>query len=136
MSYNPNYKDTYVHLSGKTVYMDSKTVVESDNLVMQGILSSLTNSIAESSVSSIRFLPLGEEQRKKIYAAFGETRKETEEAYLLEIGSETISVYSNSMRGHLWGACTLREHYRNKIAEGLIYNVPIRHPHEKSRRTR
>ena len=125
VSYNPNYKDTYINLSGKTVYIDSKTVIKSDNPVIQKILLTLTDQTATSSVSSIRFLPLGEQQREKIYAAFGETRKETEEAYLLEIGTETISVYSNSMRGHLWGACTLREHYRNGIVEGLIYNVPM-----------
>lgn len=125
MSVNPNFKDTYVRLSDKTVSVDSNTVLESENSVIQKILSPLFDHSVSCSVSSIRFLPLGENERKKIRAVFGETRKETEEAYLLEITKEKISVYSNSLRGHLWGACTLREHHRDGIGEGMIYNVPL-----------
>ena len=125
MSLKQNFKDTYVRLSDKTVWVDSNTVLESENPVIQSILSPLLDHSVSCSVSSIRFLPLGENERKKIRAVFGETRKETEEAYLLEITKEKISVYSNSLRGHLWGACTLREHHRDGIGEGMIYNVPL-----------
>ena len=33
MSFDPNYKDTYVKLDGEAVLLDSKTVVESKNPV-------------------------------------------------------------------------------------------------------
>jgi len=125
MSLNPNFKDTYVNLSENTVYLDSNTALNSDNTVIQGILSPLLTHSVDNSVSSIHFLPLGEPERQKVRAVFGETREETDEAYLLEITQEKISIFSNSLRGHLWGACTLHEHYRNGIGEGMIYNVPL-----------
>ena len=125
MSLHPNFKDTYVKLSEKTVYVDSNTAIESEDPVIQEILSPLMRDTASSSVASIRFLPFGDHQRKTVHTVFGDTRQETEEAYLLEITEEHISIYSNSLCGQLWGACTLREHHRDGIAAGYIYNVPL-----------
>ena len=125
MSLNPNYKDTYVKLSEKTVFIDSKTALESDNAVIKKTISPLLCGNADNSVAAIRFLPLGDTEREEIRSAFGDTRKETEEAYLVKITPECISVFSNTLRGHLWGACTIRDHYRDGIGEGYIYNVPL-----------
>ena len=119
MSLNPNFKDTYVSLCGETVFINSNTRLESENPVIQKTLAPLFENFAKPSVEKICFLPLGEAERAKVKATFGDTRKETEEAYLLEVCAKQITVYSNSLRGHLWGACTLREHYRNGIAEGF-----------------
>jgi len=120
-----NFKDTYVKFSDKTVYIDSKTALADDNPVIQKILAPVFGATTSSSVASIDFLPLGEHERDTIRTVFGDTRKETEEAYLVEITEKKISIFSNSLRGHLWGACSLREHYRDGIATGHIYNVPL-----------
>ena len=121
---NSCFKDTYVRLSDKIVYIDTATVLADGNPVIGKILAPVFGKTASSSVASIVFLPLGDRERETVRTVFGETRQETEEAYLLEVTEETISIFSNSLRGHLWGACTLREHYRDGIATGYIYNVP------------
>ena len=122
---NRHFKDTYVKFSDKTVYVDSNTMLTCDDPVIKEILSPVFGEKAASPVRSIVFLPLGERERSAIRTVFGDTRKETEEAYLLEITEERIAIFSNSHRGHLWGACTLREHYRDGIATGYVYNVPL-----------
>ena len=125
MSLNENFKDTYVALNGDVVFIDAKTNLESENAVIGKTLSSLLSGEKLGAVSSIRFLPLGVGEKEKIVAAFGEVIEEKEDSYLLEVTKEYIAVYSDSLRGHLYGACTLRSHYRDGIKEGYIYNVPL-----------
>ena len=125
MSFNENFKDTYVALNGDVVFIDSKTKLESENAVIREKLSPLLSGEKLFAVSAIRFLPLGENEKEKIVAAFGAVFEEKEDAYLLEVTKESITVYANHLRGYLYGACTLRTHYRCGIREGLVYNVPL-----------
>lgn len=125
MSLNPNFKDTYVKLSKNTVFVSTDTALDTKDPVIRKTLSPLFGHSHDQAVASIRFLPLGDDERAKVREVFGDTRKETEEAYLLEVTEEAISVYSNTPRGYLWGACTLRNHYRNGIGTGYVYNVPL-----------
>lgn len=124
MSFNPNFKDTYVDLSGEFVFLDKSTVVESENPVIRETLSSLLVGEKKEFAKSICFHNFDETAEKKVIATFGEVIENITDAYLLEVTSETITVYSNTERGYLYGACTLRSHYRDGICEGYIYNVP------------
>ena len=111
MSFDPNFKDTYVSLSGDTVLLDASTAVESASPVIAKLLSPLLCG-KKVAVSAVRFLPFGQSAREKVIATFGPVIEEVEDAYLLEVNPEYITVYSNSTRGHLYGACTLHSHYR------------------------
>ncbi len=124
MSFDLNFKDTYVKLDGEPVLLDSSTAVESKNPVVIKTLSPLLVGENGDAVTSIRFLPFGESARQKVISAFGEVYESKEDSYLLEIAPEHITVYSDSERGYLYGACTLYSHYREGIAQGYIYNVP------------
>ena len=125
MSFNENFKDTYVKLSGETVLIDASTALESENPIIRKEISSLLCGEKSGAAKAIRFLPLDEGAREKIVAAFGDVIEEQEDAYLLEVTKESIAVYASNLRGQLYGACTLRSHYRDGIAEGYIYNVPL-----------
>ena len=111
MSLNKHFKDTYVSLSNRLVSIGQSTILECENPVIHSLLSSLFLQNVSPVVEKIQFLPLTDCERKKIRELFGSTRKETDEAYLLAITEKEISVFSNSPRGHLYGACTLWEHY-------------------------
>ena len=122
---NENFKDTYVALNGSVCYLDAKTKFQTKNEVILKKLSPLCTGEAEGAIASVRFLPLTAKEREKIETAFGEVFEDKEDAYLLEVASDTVTVYSNYERGFLYGACTLWSHYRGGIREGLIYNVPL-----------
>ncbi len=124
MSFNPNYKDTYVDLSGEKVFLGKKTLLETENPVIRKLLSPLLSSNAESVASVVSFKALDSIAAEKAISAFGELSLENEEAYLVEISAKGVFIYSNSVQGHLWGACTLHSHYRDGIQAGFIYNAP------------
>ena len=124
MSFNPNFKDTYVSLSEDKVLLDQNTVIDSKNSVVLRTLSPLLVGEKPDAAKSIRFLPLDEGARDKVIAAFGEVLSEAEDAYLLEVEQTCITVYANDLRGQLYGACTLLSHYRDGIGVGYIYNAP------------
>ncbi|MBP3605402.1 MAG: family 20 glycosylhydrolase [Clostridia bacterium] len=124
MNFNPNFKDTYVDLSGEPVLLDAGTVIESQNAVIRKMLLPLLDGEKVGAVASIRFLPFGAIAREKVIATFGAVLAEAEDSYLLEVTEQFIAVYSNNVRGHLYGACTLLSHYRDGIGTGYIYNVP------------
>ena len=121
--FNENFKDTYVSLDGEVRRLSSHTVIETDNEVIAKILSPIIS--GDGGIASVRFLPLGVAERVKIEEAFGNVFEEKEDSYLLEVSKNRITVYANSMRAHLYGACTLYSHYRDGIREGYIYNVPL-----------
>ena len=125
MSLNENFKDTYVALNGETVFIDSKTKLESENSVIRDQLSRLLSGEKLGAVAAIRFLPFGVAERERIVSVFGNVVEEKADAYLLEVTKAHITVYAHNLRGYLYGAATLRSHYRNGIQEGLIYNVPL-----------
>ena len=125
MSFNENFKDTYVALNGDVVFIDASTKLESENAVISDQLSRFLVGERSGAVKAIRFLPFCESAKERIVAAFGEVIEEKEDSYLLEVTKEYIAVYSDSLRGHLYGACTLRSHYCDGIKAGLIYNVPL-----------
>ena len=67
-----------VDLSGKAVYVDAQTVLESENAVIQKTLAPLFAGVAPSaSVATIAFCSLGDCERAKIRATFGDTRRDT-----------------------------------------------------------
>ena len=121
--FNENFKDTYVSLDGEVRRLSSHTVIETDNEVIAKILSPIIS--GDGGIDSVRFLPLGAAERVKIEEAFGNVFEEKEDSYLLEVSKNHITVYANSVRAHLYGACTLYSHYRDGIREGYIYNVPF-----------
>ena len=120
-----NFKDTYAALDGAVRYLDARTVIESENEVILKKLSALCEGEKKDAVISVRFLPLTEAEKAKIEKTFGDVYEDKEDAYLLEVTAERVTVYSNYARGFLYGACTLWEHYKDGIREGLIYNVPL-----------
>ena len=101
MSFNENFKDTYVKLSGETVLIDASTALESENAIIRKELSSLLCGEKSGAAKAIRFLPLDEGAREKIVAAFGDVIEEQEDAYLLEVTKESIAVYASNLRGQL-----------------------------------
>ena len=123
--FNPNYKDTYTNLCGKTVYLDASTKLESENAVIAKMLSPLCIGKKPGAVSAVCFHPFDESAKEKVISAFGNVAEEKEDAYFLEVTEEKITVYATNVRGYLYGASTLRSHYRNGIAAGCIYNVPL-----------
>ena len=125
MNFNQNFKDTYVALDGKNVFIDSKTKLETENAVIRDRLGGLLTGEKCGAVASIRFLPLGAAEKEKIVSVFGNVVEEKQDSYLLEVTEAHITVYANELRGHLYGACTLWTHYKNGIKEGYIYNVPL-----------
>ncbi len=125
MSFNQNFKDSYVKLSAEAVFLDADTVLETENSVIQKTLASLLTGKKSNSVKAIRFLSFGENEKKKVISVFGEVLEKKEDAYLLEITAEYITVYASNPRGHLYGACTLFSHYREGIGTGYIYNEPL-----------
>ena len=120
-----NFKDTYAALNGAIRYLDARTVIESENEVILKKLSPLCAGEKKGALTSVRFLPLTEAEKAKIEKTFGDVFEDKEDAYLLEVTAERVTVYSNYERGFLYGACTLWEHYKDGIKEGLIYNVPL-----------
>ena len=123
--FNENFKDTYVSLSGNKCYLDAKTLLENGNGIISEILSPILKGERENAVEAVRFLSLSDSERVKIEKTFGDVFEDKEDAYLLEITAQSITVYSNYARGFLYGACTLYSHYRDGICEGYIYNVPL-----------
>jgi len=123
--FNPNYKDTYTNLCGKTVYLDAATKLESENAVIAKMLSPLCIGKKANAVSAVCFHPFDESAKEKVISAFGNVAEEKEDAYFLEVTEEKITVYAANIRGYLYGASTIRSHYRSGIKEGCIYNVPL-----------
>ncbi len=123
--FHENFKDTYVALSGQTRYFDAHTVIETANEVILKKLSPLCKGEKKAAISSVRFLPLLDAEKEKIEKNFGNVFEDKEDAYLLEITESAVTVYSNYERGFLYGACTLWSHYKDGVAEGFIYNVPL-----------
>ncbi len=122
---NEKFKDTYFALNGTRTFLDLETRIETENEVILKKLSPLCEGKRKNAVKAVRFLPFGDAERAKVEKAFGSVLEDKEDAYLVEVAAECIAVYSNYERGFLYGACTLWEHYREGIKEGLIYNVPL-----------
>lgn len=123
--YHENFKDTYAALNGEVRYFNENTVLETENAVIIKKLSPLCVGEKSEAIKAIRFRPLGKEERAKIEKIFGNVYEEKENAYLVEVTAEQVTVYSNCFRGFLYGASTIWTHYRNGIREGYIYNVPL-----------
>ncbi len=120
-----NFKDTYFALNGAVRYFDKKTVLETENEVVLKKLSPLCVGEKKDAIAAVRFLPMTDAEKVKIEKAFGNVYEDKEDAYLVEVTAECVTVYSNYERGFLYGACTLWEHYKDGIREGYIYNVPL-----------
>lgn len=120
-----NFKDTYVALNGDVCFFDANTLPRTENEVIKAVLSPVLSGVRDDAIKEIRFLPFSGEAEQKIEHAFGDVCAEAEDAYLVEVRSECVTVYANGTRGFLYGACTLYSHYRNGIREGYIYNVPL-----------
>ena len=116
--YHENFKDTYAALNGEVRYFNENTVLETENAVIIKKLSPLFKGGAAEAIASIRFLPLGDAEKAKIERTFGSVFEEKEDAYLVEVTAENVTVYSNYERGFLYGASTIWTHYRNGIREG------------------
>ena len=123
--FHESFKDTYAALSGEVRYFGKETRIESENEVILKKLSPLCAEDKQNAVSAVRFLPLTDAEKKKIEKTFGEVFEDKEDAYLVEVCADTVTVYSNYERGFLYGASTLWSHYKGGIREGLIYNVPL-----------
>lgn len=121
--FNESFKDTYLSLNGEECRLSASTVIETENEVIRGILSPIL--LGEGGIKSIGFLPFGDSEREKTEEVFGNVFEDKEDAYLVVVSKNRITVYANSLRGHLYGACTLYSHYRDGIREGYIYNVPL-----------
>ena len=121
-----HFKDTHAALNGALRCFDKSTAIETDNEVIAKKLAPLCTGNKEGAIQSIRFLPLGKAEREKITEVFGDVLEEKEDMYLLEVRGDAVTVYANEVRGFLYGACTIWEHYRSGgIREGYIYNVPL-----------
>jgi len=121
-----HFKDTHAALNGALRCFDKSTAIETDNEVILKTLSSLCTGEKTDAVRAVRFLPLTAAEKEKTERTFGAVWEEKEDMYLLEVLGDTVTVYANELRGFLYGACTLREHYRDGgIREGYIYNVPL-----------
>ena len=116
--FHENFKDTYAAQSGEVRYFDAKTAIETENEVILKKLLPLCAGDLKGAIRAIRFLPLGKEERAKIEKTFGNVYEEKEDAYLVEVTAENVTVYSNYERGFLYGASTIWTHYRNGIREG------------------
>ena len=123
--FHENFKDTYVALSGEARYLDASTIIDTENEVILKKLSPLCKGEKKGAVASVRFLPMTEAEKAKIEKTFGDVFEDKEDAYLVEVTENTVTVYSNYERGFLYGACTIWDHYRGGIREGYIYNVPL-----------
>ena len=122
---NESFKDTYVDLNGTVRRFDAKTKLQTENEVIIKRLAPLCVGEKKHAVARICFLPLGEAERARIEKTFGNGFEDKEDAYLVEVASDAVTVYSNYERGFLYGACTVWSHYKDGIREGLIYNVPL-----------
>ncbi len=123
--FHENFKDTYAALNGEVRYFGKKMKIETENEVILKKLSPLCAGDAEKAIASIRFLPLASAEKEKIEKTFGDVFEDKEDAYLVEVCADAVTVYSNYERGFLYGASTVWTHYRDGIKEGLIYNVPL-----------
>ncbi len=123
--FNEKFKDTYFALNGTKVFFDSETKIETENAVILKKLSPLCTGEKKNAVKAVRFLPPRGAEREKIEKTFGSVFEDKEDSYLVEVASECVTVYSSYARGFLYGACTVWEHYREGIKEGLVYNVPL-----------
>ena len=123
--YHENFKDSYAALNGVVRYFNEATKLETENGIILEKLSPLCKGGKKDAIASVRFLPLGEAEKKTIEKIFGNVFEDKEDSYLLEVTKDTVTVYSNNDRGFLYGACTIWTHYKDGIREGYIYNSPI-----------
>ena len=115
--FHENFKDTYAALNGEVRYFGKKTKIETENEVILKKLSPLCVGDAEKAIASIRFLPLTSAEKGKIEKTFGNVFEDKEDAYLVEVCADAVTVYSNYERGFLYGASTVWTHYRDGIKE-------------------
>ena len=125
MSYNKNFRDTYVKLEGEIRRFTKDTRIETENEVILKELAPICKDGEGGTIRSIRFLPFDSQVKAKIADAFGDVFEGKEGAHALLVEADTVSVYADDVRGYLYGACTLRSHYEDGIEEGILYNVPL-----------
>ena len=92
---NESFKDTYVDLNGTVRRFDAKTKLQTENEVIIKRLAPLCVGEKKHAVARICFLPLGEAERTRIEKTFGNVFEDKEDAYLVEVASDAVTVYSN-----------------------------------------
>ena len=122
--FHENFKDTYAALDGAVRFFGKATKIATENDVILKKLSPLCKGEKKDAIAAVRFLPMTEAEKEKVEKTFGNVYEDKEDAYLLEVTKDSVTVYSNYERGFLYGACTIWTHYKNGIKEGYIYNVP------------
>lgn len=117
--------DTYYCLNGKKHYIDNSTVIKTDNPVIADIINDIHNEgDICNAVSEIAFGGITDEITAKVKESFADADLTVDDAYIVEVGSNRIFVYSNSNNGFLYAACAIHSHYENGIKEGLLCSIP------------
>lgn len=117
----------YESLDIEGALLTSETRMEGGSDLLNGIfLEGLAKGKHPQTYAAVRFVGRMEERIVgKINQTFGDVYLPDKDGYAIEAGDE-VCIYSDSMRGLVYGAYTLRQQSRNGfLRKGIIYNVPL-----------
>ena len=99
--------------------ISKNVVIESDNPYIHGLIKKYAS--GEDGIEKISYVQ--GVPKELISESFGNVYSESEEAYAVVISDE-ITVYSNSIRGNIYGTVALIRECENGLTRGIVYNYP------------
>lgn len=117
--------DTYNALDGKKYYIGKDTAVLTENKVIKNVIEDIVFDDSADVISKIEFRSIDEGISARVKAVYPDADLMKGDAYVLEVGENSITVYADSERAMLYGACAIHSHYEDGINEGLLCNIPV-----------